>query len=392
MMNLTPDLRRFDVPSIIVHGPGCRRRLPDLVAELGGRRVLIVTDQGVRRLGVIDEAVADFAAAGFETFVFDQVQPDPTDQNVAAGFEAAKTHRVDVIVAIGGGSPIDAAKVIAIREANSQPLPEYMGLHKITRPGLPLIAVPTTAGTGSEATKVAVITDTARQVKMMMLSAALLPRAAIVDFELTLAMPLALTAAVGVDTLTHGIEAYVSKKANPLTDPYALQCVDLVARHLRTACADPQNREAREGMMLAATLGGIAFSNSSVALVHGMSRPLGAVFHLPHGLSNAVLLPAVTRFSVTSALGRYATIARTCGCADAQTPDDLACAALTSWLRDLNRTLNIPGLGECRGVTREVFETVVAKMAQDAIDSGSPGNNPRVPSPEEIVALYREAW
>lgn len=383
---------RFDVPSPIIHGGGSRHRLPELAKELGGSRVLIITDPGIVQLGVAAEISQLLESAGFSVTIFDQVQPDPTDKNVEAGAAAAADHHADLIVALGGGSPIDTAKVVAVRQANPQPLPEFMGLHKIKNAGLPLIAIPTTAGTGSEATKVAVITDTARQVKMMMLSAPLLPTAAIVDFELTMGMPRALTAAVGVDTLTHGIEAYVSRKANALTDPLALQCIALCARHLLEAWRDPANRTAREGMMLAATLGGMAFSNSSVCLVHGMSRPIGAVFHLPHGLSNAVLLPAVTRFSVEAALPRYATIARTAGCSLTEDSDDAACTRLISWLETLNTAMEIPKLSECQGVTRQTFDANIEKMAGDALASGSPDNNPRVPTVGEIARIYRAAW
>ncbi|MFA5263287.1 MAG: iron-containing alcohol dehydrogenase [Opitutaceae bacterium] len=391
-MNTEPIIRRFDVPTTILHGFGARHRLPELVRELGGTRVLLVTDPGVVQLGVAAGVRTTLGAAGLSVAIFDQVQPDPTDQNVAAGVATLESHRADLIVALGGGSPIDVAKVISIRHANPAPLPEFMGLHKIRSHGLPLIAVPTTAGTGSEATKVAVISDTTRNVKMMMLSAPLLPRAAVTDYELTLSMPRGLTAAVGVDTLTHGMEAYVSLKANALTDPLALQCVSLSARHLRTAWAEPSNHAAREGMMLAATLGGMSFSNSSVCLVHGMSRPIGAVFHLPHGLSNAILLPTVTRYSIQAAPARYAALARAAGCAGAGTSDAEACAAFITWLEDLNRALELPRFGQCRGVTREVFEASVEKMATDALASGSPANNPRLPSAAEIIALYREAW
>jgi alcohol dehydrogenase class IV len=227
--------------------------------------------------------------------------------------------------------------------------------------------------------------------KMMMLSTPLLPRAAVVDYELTLSMPPGLTAAVGVDTLTHGIEAFVSRQANMLSDPLALQCIGLAARNLRTAWKEPLNLEARKGMMLAATLGGMAFSNSSVCLVHGMSRPIGAVFHLPHGLSNAILLPTVTRYSVEAAPSRYAAVARAVGCAETSTTDPFACAALITWLEKLNHFLKLPHLGACRGVTRALFEDSVEKMAADALLSGSPANNPRVPTADEIVRLYHKA-
>lgn len=378
-MSTTPATCRFDAPSPILHGGGSRHQLPALVRELGGSRVLLVTDPGVIQLGAAKEMASLLTAAGLAVCIFSDVQPDPTDANVAAGLAALQSSESDLVVALGGGSPIDVAKVIAARPANPAPLPEWMGLHKVAHRGLPLIAIPTTAGTGSEATKVAVITDTVRQVKMMMLSAPLLPRAAIVDYELSLSMPRGLTAAVGVDTLTHGIEAFVSRKANALSDPLALSCIGLCARFLRRAWTTPDDREARAGMMLAATQGGLAFSNSSVALVHGMSRPIGAVFHIPHGLSNAVLLPAVTAFSQPAAPERYATVAGLLGC-----PAD----ELTAWLQRLNDDLQLPRLSGCRGFDRSIFDSLVAKMASDALASGSPANNPRVPTVEEIVTLY----
>ena len=391
-MSTEASIHRFDVPATILHGDGARHRLPEVVRELGGSRALVVTDPGIVQLGVAAEIAGILENAGLSVAVFDQVQPDPTDANVAAGVVALEAHQGDLVIALGGGSSIDAAKVIAIRLANPAPMPEFMGLHKIANAGLPLIAIPTTAGTGSEATKVAVITDTTHQVKMMMLSAPLLPTAAIVDYELTLGMPKALTAAVGVDTLTHGIEAYVSRKANSLTDPLALKCIELTARNLLTAWKEPANRAAREGMMLAATLGGMAFSNSSVCLVHGMSRPIGALFHVPHGLSNAVLLPSVTRFSFPANPVRYATVARAIGCAHGGHSDVEACGALIAWLDQLNTALELPRLSQCRGVTRELMEANIWKMARDALASGSPGNNPQVPTEAEIGEIYWEAW
>jgi alcohol dehydrogenase class IV len=258
--------------------------------------------------------------------------------------------------------------------------------------GAPLVVIPTTAGTGSEVTKVAVITDTGRNVKMMMLDRHLLPQVALVDYELTLTMPTSLTAHVGVDTLTHGIEAYVSRKATALTDPLALTCVRLVAEHLETAWREPMNQPAREGMMLAATLGGMAFANSSVALVHGMSRPIGAVFHVPHGLSNAVLLPTVTRFSLSGAPERYATIAKTMRLCAPEATGGAAVGSLIEGLAKLNARLGIPRLRDCPGVERAKFEAMAGKMAADALASGSPQNNPVVPTAAEIVRLYEESW
>jgi alcohol dehydrogenase len=293
--------------------------------------------------------------------------------------------------ASGGGLAGRIAMTLA-QSIGLPPLARFMGRHNVPQPGLPLFVIPTTAGTGSEVTKVAVITDTKRDVKMMMLDAHLLPTVALVDYELTLSMPAPLTAAVGVDTLTHGIEAYVSRLATPLTDPLALSCVRLVGEHLETAWREPGHRVAREGMMLAATQGGMAFANSSVALVHGMSRPIGALFHVPHGISNAMLLPTVTRFSVPGAVARYATVARTLGWTRQADSDEAAAIALVGGLEALNRRLKIPRLRDFPKMDEARFHGLLEKMAADALASGSPQNNPVVPTAEQIVGLYRQAW
>ena len=385
-------ISQFNVPATVITGAGASRELAPQLARLGARRVLLVTDAFMESSGLAEVFVRAMEGAGIRVALFAGVQPDPTDANVRDGLRVFGGKQCDAIVALGGGSPIDAAKAIAVLATNSEPLSQYQGYHKVPKAGAPLVVIPTTAGTGSEVTKVAVITDTARDVKMMMLDRHFLPTVALVDFELTLSMPPALTAHVGVDTLTHGIEAYVSRKATALTDPLALTCIRLVAEHLETAWREPGNRAAREGMMLAATMGGMAFANSSVALVHGMSRPIGAVFHVAHGLSNAVLLPAVTRFSLVGAAERYATVARTMGLATGADSAAEAGEKLLAGLTALNERLAVPRLGGCRGVTRERFETLKAKMAMDALASGSPANNPVVPTAEQIVAIYDEAY
>lgn len=385
-------ISQFNVPATVITGAGASRELGTQLARLGARRVLFVTDAFMVSSGLVDGFVRALGDAKIDVALFSNVQPDPTDANVREGLRVFVGSNCDAIVALGGGSPIDAAKAIAVLTTNSEPLSQYQGYHKVPCAGAPLVVIPTTAGTGSEVTKVAVITDTARDVKMMMLDRHFLPTVALVDFELTLSMPPALTAHVGVDTLTHGIESYVSRKATALTDPLALTCIRLVAEHLETAWREPTNRTAREGMMLAATLGGMAFANSSVALVHGMSRPIGAVFHVPHGLSNAVLLPAVTRFSLVGAVERYATVARTMGLATGADSAAVAGEKLLVGLAALNARLAVPRLGRCKGVTRERFDTLKAKMAIDALASGSPGNNPVVPTAEQIVAIYDDAY
>lgn len=383
----------LNLPGTIVVGAGVSAELPRHVQRLGLKRVLLVTDPGIVRLGLAERFATRLHEAGIACTIFDQVQPDPTDANVWAGLESLQACQAEGLVAVGGGSPMDAAKAISMLATNRPPLAQYAGLHKLQRPGLPVVAVPTTAGTGSECTKVAVITDTARDVKMMILDGFLTPRVALVDYELSLTMPADLTAAVGVDTLTHGIEAYVSRQANPLTDPLALSCVRLVGRHLVTAFSQPDAAAARAGMMLAACQGGMAFPNSSVALVHGMSRPIGALFHVPHGLSNAVLLPTITAWSLSAAVPRYAMIARTLGCADdASSAADAAAESLVGYLQELNRRLSIPRLREVAGVSVERFESLLGKMADDAFASGSPAHNPRVPQRDDVIDLYRQAW
>jgi alcohol dehydrogenase class IV len=373
-------------------GGGASQQLAACAAHLGARRALLVTDATMEANGLAGRCVEQLKAESIPTTVFSGVQPDPTDLNVRAGLEWLREESCDLVIGLGGGSPMDAAKVIAVAATNDVPIREFAGYHRIVRPGLPLILIPTTAGTGSEVTKVAVITDTQRDVKMMMLDVHLLARVALVDFELSLTMPASLTAHVGVDTLTHGIEAYVSRKANALTDPLATECIRLTALHLFTAWQEPGHRPAREAMMLAACLGGMAFANSSVCLVHGMSRPIGAVFHLAHGLSNALLLPEVTRWSLRGAVPRYAQIGRLIGAAGIHSSDEDAAAALPKYLEQLNARLRIGRLRDFIKADREVFEQKLPAMAEAALASGSPQNNPIVPSAAEMIELYRNVW
>ena len=395
------------LPRTTVIEPGARRRAGAEAVALGTRRALVVTDAFIAGSGVADEVADALREAGLEATVWSGVEPDPTDAAVDAGHAALVAHDADLVVGVGGGSALDAAKAIAVRGANPGPLRTYMGYQQLVGEGLPTIAIPTTAGTGSEATRVVVITETSTDTKMMLLDDRLCPTVALVDVELSATMPRPLTAHVGVDTLTHGIEAYVSAKATDETDPLALACIERFGRHLEAAWRDGGDRDARAAMARAAYEGGAAFSNASVCLVHGMSRPLGAVFHVPHGLSNAVLLPAVTAFSLAGAPARYADVARALGVADdappvddapssdsapAADPDARAGAALLAHLADLNVRLEVPRLRDLPGVTRERFDAALPKMAADALASGSPDRNPVVPTADQIEDLYRAAW
>jgi alcohol dehydrogenase class IV len=268
---------------------------------------------------------------------------------------------------------------------------DYKVPNDIPRIGLPIVAVPTTAGTGSEVTRFTVVSDTETDEKMLIAGLACCPTAAIVDFELTLSMPLRLTADTGIDSLTHAIEAYVSRRASPYTDGLAKNAMGLIARNIRTACVEPQNRAAREAMMLGATNAGMAFSNASVALVHGMSRPIGAFFHVPHGLSNAMLLPEITAFSAPAALERYADCARAMGVAEEGEGSQAAVARLLDELRRLNQDLKVPS-PSAYGIDRARYDELLPVMAGQALASGSPANNPRVPTSDEIIELYRRVY
>jgi alcohol dehydrogenase class IV len=253
------------------------------------------------------------------------------------------------------------------------------------------LAIPTTAGTGSEVTRFTVITDVERGEKLLLAGDTLLPSAAVVDYELTLTMPARLTADTGTDSLTHAIEAFVSRKANPFTDGLALSAMKTIWRELPICFHQPGNAKAREAMMLAATQAGMAFSNASVALVHGMSRPLGAHFHIPHGLSNAMLLPAVTAFSAEAAVNRYAECARTMGLSQTHDSDQAAVDRLVRALYERNAELQVPSPKQF-GIAEEQYVSLVSTMAAQALASGSPQNNPRIPTAEEIEGIYHSAW
>ena len=371
---------QFRIPSLLHYGEGALAQLGEIAVQLGLSRVLLVTDAGIVELGIAGRAQALLESAGVQVSLFAGVEPDPTLANVEAGLAQLQRVGADGLVAVGGGSSIDCAKAIAVRQTNPEPLADFMGMEKIPRAGLPVIAVPTTAGTGSEVTRVMVITDAERDVKMMSASRHCVCAAAIVDPTLTVSMPPALTAAVGVDALTHAIEAYVSLRAQPLTDVLALSAIRLISPHLRTAYREGSNLAARGAVMLGAMQAGMAFSNASVALIHGMARPLGACFHLTHGISIAVLLPVVTEFSQSAARERYGAIA-----------EEMGEVAIVPALERLCGDVHIPRLPDL-GIEKGAYEAVLEKMAADAIASGSPAFNPRQASAADIVQLYRRAY
>ncbi|MBL28055.1 MAG: alcohol dehydrogenase [Rhodospirillaceae bacterium] len=378
-------------PRLIQIGGGAVAGIGDVVRRVRATKPLIVTDPFMRDSGMLARLTDPLDDAGVAYGVFADTVPDPTTDVIEAGAAVLADGDYDCMIGFGGGSPIDTAKAMAILHAGGGKMRDYKVPAQADMAALPVIAVPTTAGTGSEVTKFTVITDTETDEKMLIMGLAALPTAAVVDYELTLSMPYRLTADTGIDSLTHAIEAYVSRKASPQTDSVALSAMKLIAANIRAACQDPGNHKAREAMMLGAMQGGMAFSNASVCLVHGMSRPIGAFFHVPHGLSNAMLLPAITAFSAESALERYADCARAMGVADEEEGNQSAVAKLLDELRQLNTDLGVPTPKDY-GIDEKRYFELMPTMAQQALASGSPGNNPRVPTAEEIVKLYEEAW
>jgi alcohol dehydrogenase class IV len=379
------------LPSIINIGGGAIAEASSILKRLDVKHPLIVTDAFLERMGLAESLRRQLERAGIACGTFSETVPDPTTDAVAAGLRAFTEGKHDALVSLGGGSPIDTAKAIGMLAANGGRARDYKVPNEIPRTSPLHVAIPTTAGTGSEVSRFTVITDSETDEKMLIAGAPLVPNAAIVDFELTMSMPARLTADTGTDSLTHAIEAHVSRKANAFADAFALMAMKTIWAELPTAFREPGNRRARESMMLAATQAGMAFSNASVALVHGMSRPIGAHFHVPHGLSNAMLLPAVTAFSMKAAESRYAECARTIGIADRSHSDAEAGRRLVDGLFERNQELEVPSPKQY-GIPEERYFSLIPTMAKQALASGSPQNNPRIPTSEEIERIYRQIW
>lgn len=381
----------INLPRIMEIGKNSRSKLPDILKSLGAKNPLIITDKMMVSLGYIEKIQQLLKEAEIYADYFDETIPEPTSGSIAAGVQHVKDHQYDAIIAVGGGSPIDSAKAISILGKFGGEIRDYKFPRQVNETGLPIIAIPTTAGTGSECTRFTIITDDQTSEKMLCAGLGFLPVAAIIDYELTMSLPARTTADTGIDALTHAIEAYVSKKANAYSDAQAIAAMKLIGPNLQTVYHQPDNEIAREKMMLGSTLAGIAFSNASVALVHGMSRPIGAFFHVPHGLSNAMLLPMITSYSIQAAAERYADCAKAIGVANEDDNHQLANQKMVQALININRDLQVPTLAEF-GVSKQTFDDLVQTMAEQALASGSPLNNPRVPSIAEMVSLYQQLW
>jgi alcohol dehydrogenase class IV len=379
------------LPRALRIGAGASTALPIAMAQLGLSAPAIITDGYMASSGALDRLLAVLAEAGIKARVHSDAIPDPTVASVNAATSLVVEGRHDCVIGFGGGSSIDTAKAVAVLAARGGTMRALKAPHQENQPGLPIIAIPTTAGTGSEATRFTIISDEVNDEKMLCAGLAYLPVLAIVDYELTLSKPRRLTADTGIDALTHAIEAYVSRLANPFSDGMAIAAIRAIWPNLRRVCAVPRDRTAREYMMVGSLQAGIAFSNASVALVHGMSRPIGAHFHVAHGLSNAMFLPVVTAWSAQAGLPRYADCARAMGLASPGEDNQSAVDRLVGALRNLNKDLEVPTPFSF-GIDPARWTELLPLMADQALASGSPANNPRVPDAEAIQDLYRAAW
>ena len=381
--------REFIVPGQIISGAGALDMAAQTLGTMG-KKALIVTDEMMIKLGncaKVEEALKD---QNVDYAVFSGVTGEPTDKMSEAGVGAYRENRCDFLVGLGGGSALDSMKAIGVLARYDGRISDFMG-RVIEVPMPPMAAIPTTAGTGSECTQFTIITDTEKDIKMLLKGKCLMPGLAVIDPQFTMTAPPKITASTGLDALCHAVEAYTSRKAQTMSDTFALSAVKRIFHSLPTAFRDGANVEARVEMSVAALEAGIAFNNASVTLIHGMSRPIGALFHVPHGLSNAMLMETCLTFALPGAYGRFAQLGRAIGAADASDGERSAAEKFLAALRGLVEELETPTPAEY-GIDREEFFGHITKMAQDAMDSGSPQNTLRDMTGEDVEELYRKLW
>ena len=381
--------RLFYMPPTIISGPDSLSAAGDQICL--GKKALVVTGKIVARQACTQTLLQLLSDKGVDYEVFSDIPGEPTDLMVQAGLEAYQAARCDFMIAVGGGSPMDLMKAVAVRlKYPTRTLGSFMG-QVIPGPFVSMVAIPTTAGTGSEATMFTVITDTSTDVKMLLKGPALIPAVAVVDPAFSVSAPPSVTASTGLDALTHAVESYTSRLAQPLTDTLAVSAVKRIMVNLPRAWRDGQDLEARGQMALAALEAGVCITNASVALVHGMSRPIGALFHVPHGLSNAMLLPDCLEFALEGALERFADLGRATGVAGPCQDDASAARAFLTSVRELCAICQVPTLEEY-GVDRKTFFDQIPKMSADAVASGSPGNTVRTVTEADCARIYRGLW
>lgn len=380
----------FETTPSIRCGPGISRDIATLVAPILGQRILIVTDAGIRRVGLLDPLADRLRAAGIDVHVYDDVAADPPEANILDAVALARQHAVTGVLGIGGGSPMDVAKVTALLAGNGGVLDDAYGVRVAKGPRLPLALIPTTAGTGSEVTPIAIIT-TGTAEKKGIVSPLLLPDIAILDGELTLGLPAAVTAATGIDAIVHAIESLTSTSANnnPISKTLAIQALRLLGANIRTAVFDGRNALARNAMLLGSCLAGQAFANSPVAAVHALAYPVGARYHVPHGLSNALVLPHVMRFNLGHANGPYAALAGELFPDLLGRPEAGRASTLIDRLEELSRELGVPQRLRDVGIPEDALPTLAADaMKQTRLLV----NNPRTVSEADALAIYQAAY
>ncbi|MGO1251758.1 MAG: iron-containing alcohol dehydrogenase [Alcaligenes aquatilis] len=367
-----------------VLGPGALDQAMPIVGRMGFKKALIITDPDLAKLGMAKLVADKLIAQGIDTAIFDQVQPNPTVGNVNAGLEALKAHGADMIVSLGGGSSHDCAKGVALVASNGGKIADYEGVDKSANPQLPLLAINTTAGTASEMTRFTIITDETRHVKMAIIDRHITPFLSVNDSELMEGMPASLTAATGMDALTHAVEAYVSTIATPITDACAVKVVELVAKYLPIAVREPHNKKAREQMAYAQFLGGMAFNNASLGYVHAMAHQLGGFYDLPHGVCNALLLPHVQAFNMQAVKGRLDELGKILS----DNNPDLKGLDVIAAIKKLADIVGIPKSLEELGVKREDFSV----LAENALKDVCGATNPIQTDKKTIVGIFEEAF
>jgi alcohol dehydrogenase class IV len=380
---------QFSLPGSIIIGENALQSSRSHI-ESYGKNALIVTGKIVEKTSAFKTLTELLEELNISYSVFSEITGEPTDKMIEAGVKLYNEAGSDFIIAIGGGSPLDSAKAIAAMTKLDGEISDYMG-KEISGKFPPLVLIPTTAGTGSEATKFTIITDTLRNVKMLLKGDVLLPELAVIDYTFTMTSPPNITAATGMDALTHAVEAYTSRKGNEMTDMYAIDAIRRIFKYLPEAYKNGSDRKAREEMAIASFEAGICINNASVTLVHGMSRPIGALFHVPHGISNAMLIKECLEYVLDGCNDRFAAIARAIGAADEKIEVAEAAKAFINELAKLCHALNIPTLAEY-GIKKDEFEACIDKMATDAMASGSPSNTIKNVTKEDLLTIYNKLW
>lgn len=382
-------MSHFVIPNHTVVGTNVLGETAPLLKKMGNK-AFIVTGRHVAVSDMMKQLTALLDENGIDCVIFDGITGEPTDTMIENGVEMLKSSGCDFIIGIGGGSPLDSAKAIAAMAVNEGSIADYNG-KEITGEILPLAAIPTTAGTGSEATKFTVITDSEKGIKMLLKGDVLVPKLAIVDSSFTVGAPKSVTSATGLDALTHAVEAYTSRKAFSMTDTLAVSAVKRIMKYLPIAYREPDNSLAREQMSIAALEAGICINNSSVTIVHGMSRPIGALFHVPHGMSNAMLLKECLSFAVSGAYEKFANLGRETGVASDSDSDETAAEKFIDSLQNICDVCEIPTL-EQYGIDRDEYYSKISKMATDAVASGSPANTVKEVTVDDCIEIYKKLY